>query len=303
MQSLYVDGFYVLMELYTVYRFLVRIIRLKWLWWSLVLLAVFGFLGYKGAFYLDKAFSVAQELPVYHIGPRPDDDTLRVAVIGDSWAEYHTSLECDTIFCRYAKRLTSRPVKCFSRGHSGKVTKEIYNEMFSNRTVEHSWEIDRCTQPLIEQHPDYCIIMAGINDWRLFKPKDFYVGNYRLILNLLIGNGIRPVIMEVPDVDIQYLNDNREFYRRWMFDALSLLTGIDDSSVQPYRDAMRKMLQDTGLDEKVLYIPMSAWNPGGVDANPEIYLDDRLHLNLKGYHVLDSCMAYDVVKDYLKRKQ
>ena len=33
------------MELYTVYRFLVRIRRLKWLWWSLVLLAVFGFLG------------------------------------------------------------------------------------------------------------------------------------------------------------------------------------------------------------------------------------------------------------------
>ena len=289
------------MELYSENRILVKKRRIKWLWWSLVLLAMLGFLGYKGYLIYDKELRVADELPIYHIGPRPNDDTLRVAVIGDSWAEYHTSLECDTIFCRYAKRLTSRPVKCFSRGHSGIVTKEIYYEMFSNRTVEHSWEIDRCTQPLIEQHPDYCIIMAGINDWRLSLPSSFYVENYRLIMNLLIQNGIRPVVMEVPDVDIKYFHRNRKFYRQWMFNALSLLTGIDETSGQVYRDAMRKMLQETGLDKKVLFIPASAWSPGGVYTNPEIYLDDRLHLNMDGYHILDSCMAIDVVKDYQKR--
>jgi lysophospholipase L1-like esterase len=177
--------------------------------------------------------------------------------------------------------------------------------MFSDHTIEHSWDIDRCTQPLIEQHPDYCIIMAGINDWRLFKPKSFYVGNYRLILNLLIQNGIRPVVMEMPDVDIEYFHGNRKFYRRWMFDALSLLTRVNDSndSAQDYRDAMRKMLQESGLDDKVLFIPISAWNPEGIDNSPDIYLDDRLHLNLDGYHVMDSCMAYDVIKDYQKRNK
>jgi len=293
------------MKLFTVNRFLVRTRRKKWLWWSLVLLAALGFIGYISSSYIDEELFVAEELPIYDIGPRPNDDTLRVAVIGDSWAEYHTSLECDTIFCRFAKRLTSRPVKCFSRGHSGKVTKEIYYEMFSDHTVEHSWDIDRCTQPLIEQHPDYCIIMAGINDWRLFKPKGFYVGNYRLMLNLLIQNGIRPVVMEMPGVDMEYFHGNRKFYRRWMFDALSLLTRVNDSydSAQDYRDAMRKMLQESGLDDKVLFIPISAWNPEGIDDSPDIYLDDRLHLNLDGYHVMDSCMAYDVIKDYQKRNK
>lgn len=287
----------------SVYRILVRIRRLKWLWWSLVFFAVLGFLGYNGYLYTKEELFVADELPIYDIGPRPNDDTLRVAVIGDSWAEYHASLECDTIFCRYAKRLTSRPVKCFSRGHSGKITKEIYYEMFSDHTVEHSWDIDRCLQPLIEQHPDYCIIMAGINDMRLCKPADFYTGNYRLMLNLLIKNGIRPVVLEMPGVDLKYFHENRRFYRRWMFDVVALLTKIDYSSAPIYRNAMKKMLHETGLDEKVLFIPMSAWNSGGIDANPELYLDDRLHLNLDGYHVLDSCMAYDVVKDYQKRKQ
>lgn len=291
------------MELNTVYRILVRIRRLKWLWWSLVLLTVLGFLGYKGYLFTKEELFVADELPIYDIGPHPNDDTLRVAVIGDSWAEYHASLECDTIFCRYAKKLTSRPVKGFSRGHSGKITKEIYYEMFTDHTVEHSWDIDRCLQPLIEQHPDYCIIMAGINDMRLCKPADFYTGNYRLMLNLLIKNGIRPVVMEMPSVDLKYFHENRRFYRRWMFDVVALWTKIDYSSAQVYREAMKNMLHETGLDEKVLFIPMSAWNSGGIDANPELYLDDRLHLNLDGYHVLDSCMAYDVVKDYQKRKQ
>ena len=287
----------------SVYRILVRIRRLKWLWWSLVLFAVLGFLGYNGYLYTKEELFVADELPNYDIGPRPNDDTLRVAVIGDSWAEYHASLECDTIFFRYAKRLTSRPVKCFSRGHSGKITKEIYYEMFSDHTVEHSWDIDRCLQPLIEQHPDYCIIMAGINDMRLCKPADFYTGNYRLMLNLLIKNGIRPVVLEMPGVDLKYFHENRRFYRRWMFDVVALLTKIDYSSAPIYRNAMKKMLHETGLDEKVLFIPMSAWNSGGIDANPELYLDDRLHLNLDGYHVLDSCMAYDVIKDYKKRNK
>lgn len=287
----------------SVYRILVRIRRLKWLWWSLVLFAMLGFLGYNGYLYTKEELFVADELPIYDIGPRPNDDTLRVAVIGDSWAEYHASLECDTIFFRYAKRLTSRPVKCFSRGHSGKITKEIYYEMFSDHTVEHSWDIDRCLQPLIEQHPDYCIIMAGINDMRLCKPADFYTGNYRLMLNLLIKNGIRPVVLEMPGVDLKYFHENRRFYRRWMFDVVALLTKIDYSSVPIYRNAMKKMLHETGLDEKVLFIPMSAWNSGGIDTNPELYLDDRLHLNLDGYHVLDSCMAYDVIKDYKKRNK
>ena len=250
--------------------------------------------------YYEAEYGINEEYPIYEIPPKVQDDTLRVAVIGDSWAEYHMTLECDTIFCRYAKTVTSQPVKCFSRGHSAKITKEIYNEMFAEHTVEHSWERDHCVQPLIEQHPDYCIIMAGINDMRLSKPAEFYVGNYRLMLNLLIKNGIRPVVLEIPGVDLKYFHENRRFYRRWMFDIISLWTKIDYSSHQVYRDAMKQMLRENGLEDKVLFIPMTAWNPGGIDAREEIYLDDRLHLNMDGYHVLDSCMASEVVKDYQK---
>ncbi len=249
----------------------------------------------------DFDMSVNEEYPIYDILPKHNDDTIRVIVIGDSWAEYHTTLECDTIFCRYAEMLTTQPVKCLSIGHSAKVTKEIYNEMFSERTEEHSWDRNRCSQPLINQHPDYCIIMAGINDMRLSKPVGFYIGNYRLMLNLLIKNGIRPVVLEVPGVDMKFFNGKRKYYRRWLFSLISMWTKIDDSSIEVYRKAMRKMIQESELKNKVLFIPASAWNPGGIEANPSIYLDDRLHLNLEGYHVLDSCMATEVIKDYIIR--
>lgn len=248
------------------------------------------------------SLSVSEEHPIYKIPPTHKDDTLRVAVIGDSWAEYHTTLECDTIFCRVAKRLTSVPVKCFSTGHSGKMSKEIYNEMFADRTVEHEWERNYCSQPLIEEHPDYCVIMAGINDMRMCRPVEFYIGNYRLILRFLLHHGIRPVVMEMPDVDFRLALENRKYYEQWAFHLLSIWTKVDYNSAQVYRDAMRQMLQQEGLMDKVLFISVSKWNQGGVDANPAIYLDDRFHLNLDGYHVLDSCMATEIINDYKKRK-
>lgn len=41
-------------------------------------------------------YYVPEELPAYDKPPRAKDDTLRIAIIGDSWADYHTSLSGDT---------------------------------------------------------------------------------------------------------------------------------------------------------------------------------------------------------------
>ena len=132
---------------------------------------------------------------------------------------------------------------------------------------------------------------------------DFYVENYRLMLNLLLKNGIRPVVLEIPGVDLKFFNEGRKYYKQWLFGLISMWTQIDDSSTEVYREAMKKMLQESELQDKVLFIPASAWNPGGIEANPTIYLDDRLHLNLEGYEVLDSCLATEVIKDYYIIKQ
>ena len=140
------------MNLFSVNRILVKIRKLKWLWWSLILFAFLGYLVREAYSFIDTEFMVAEELPFYHVGPRPEDDTLRVAVIGDSWAEFHMTLKCDTLFEQYGKRLTTKPIKCMNRGKGGAKSKEVYHYMFRSQTQEVPWMHDVCTQPLLEKH-------------------------------------------------------------------------------------------------------------------------------------------------------
>lgn len=271
--------------------------RWKRLGAMLVLLPVLCYGVYRAYEAYQESFGVEVLFPPYHVGPPHDDDTLRVCIIGDSWAEYHASLSCDTIFQLYANKLGAQPVLCTSRGHGGKMTKEIYRDMFADRTVEHAWEKDYCTQPLLEQHPDYCVVMAGINDLCWQRPVNYYIGNYRRILQLLLDNDIRPVVMEVPAIDVESSDKDRGFYKYVYIRLVSLFSDAGWNEVDAYRQAMRNMLKDQSLVDKVLFIPASWWNEGGVDGSPEIYLDDRLHLNMHGYHVLDSCIVSEIIKD------
>ena len=130
---------------------------------SLLFLAVLVYFGNMVCQFIDREFCVAEELPFYHVDPHPNDDTLRVAVIGDSWAELHTMFNCDTLFQQYGGRLTTKPIKCMTRGKLGAKSKDVYYNMFRRRTQEDSI----CIQPLLEEHPDYCVVMVGINDvWK-----------------------------------------------------------------------------------------------------------------------------------------
>ena len=286
------------MKLYKVYRFLSRIRRQKWLWVALAFLVMLGYFGYKAYQFIDREFLVADELPFYDVGPRPNDDTLRVVVIGDSWAELHMMLKCDTLFQQYGERLTTTPIKCMTRGKSGAKSKDVYYYMFRSHTQEHSWEHDICTQPLLEQHPDYCVIMVGINDTWKKRPVSYYTGNYRLIIRLLLANDIRPVVMEMPDFALKdWLNIHRK-HKSYIYRFYSIFTGVVEDDITPFRNGLREMLKDTRLGDSVLFVPADHWLPQNHHYSEEMYLEDHVHLNYKGYHVLDSCMVSEIIDDY-----
>lgn len=175
----------------------------KRIWWALAVLIVsIPIIYYIATVYI--FYYVPEELPPYEVTTRHNDDTLRIAFIGDSWADYHTSLSGDTIISNAARKIFSHPVKSTTRGKKGAISKEIYYFMYSSKTEEHAYEPDRCTQPLIEDHPDYCVIFAGINDVIFLRPTSFYTENIMLIINLLLHNSIRPVVMEIPLVNFTY---------------------------------------------------------------------------------------------------
>jgi lysophospholipase L1-like esterase len=289
------------MNLFSVNRILVKIRKLKWLWWSLILFTFIGYCGHKAHSFINTEFMVAEELPFYHVGPRPEDDTLRVAVIGDSWAEFHMTLKCDTLFEQYGKRLTTKPIKCMNRGKGGAKSKEVYHYMFRNQTQEVPWMHDICTQPLLEKHPDYCVIMVGINDTWKKRPVSYYTGNYRLIIRLLLANHIRPVVMEIPDIDMKEWYEVHRKRQKYIYGLYSYFTGVVKDDVTPFRNGLRKMLKDTGLGDSVLFIPADHWIPQNHKYSEEIYQTDHFHLNYQGYHILDSCIVSEIVTDYNKR--
>ena len=263
------------------------------LWLVVALLAVLALLGLQGWQFVKTEFMVADELAPYNVGSRPNDDTLRVAIIGDSWAEYHHAFGCDTLFEQYANRWSSKPVRCFSKGKGGAMSKEVYHYMFQCQTQAP----DLCTQPLIEQHPDYCVVMTGINDTWKKRPVSYYTGNYRLIIRLLLANDIRPVVMEIPDFEMgPWLDANRKSRRR-LFRLYSYFTGVVEDDLTPFRNGLRKMLMDTGLKDSVLFIPCSHWLPQGHQYADSIYQTDHVHLTRQGYHLVDSCMARAITRE------
>lgn len=264
---------------------------------SLLFLAVLVYSCNRLYQFIDREFCVAEELPFYHVGPHPNDDTLRVAVIGDSWAELHRLFNCDSLFIQYGGRQTTNPIKCMTRGKKGATSKDVYYYMFKSQTQEFSQMQDFCTQPLLEDHPDYCVVMVGINDVWKKRPVSYYIGNYRLIIRLLLANDIRPVVMEIPDFALkEWLNKHRK-RQSYRYRFYSVFTGVIKDDITPFRNGLREMLKETGLGDSVLFIPANHWIPENHNYSEEIYQEDNVHINYQGYHVLDSCIISEIIND------
>ena len=248
-------------------------------------------------------YRAAEVLSPYMV-KQHDDDTLRVIMIGDSWVYFHETLRRDSTFeVRLKKVLGSRKVKVTAKGRYGFTSGQIYERMSAERSMAIDYDLNYCSQEVIEGGADYCVISAGINDARQRRGKDYYVRNYVHILRLLLSNNIKPVVMEIPDVDVDEAYDgNTLYYQLKARICMSLLNtklrGVDD-----YRQALKDTLSTYHLMDSVVYISADSWNPEGWRDKRDIYTDDHFHLNLLGYKILDSTFAAEIVKDYLKRKQ
>lgn len=137
----------------------------------------------------DKPFSA------YKVEKR-NDDTVRVLVIGDSWAAMHSSR--DSILSTQIQTIVTNPVMVTSKGRGGENSRGIYRLLFNNDSSG--------IKSLIKSGADYCVIFAGINDAAANLGVKQFLHHYKLILNFLIENDIRPIVIEVPDVDIWHVN-------------------------------------------------------------------------------------------------
>lgn len=227
-------------------------------------------------------YSFIEEKTICYEQKKESDDTLRIIMIGDSWAAYHNGYDC-LLSNEIEKRLT-KPVKVVSSGMVGAKTKTIYKLMFNSIS-------DFGTKELIEQRPNYCIISAGINDAVAKMGGKYYSYHYVLMLKQLIANGIKPIIIDMPDVGYESVYKQESLLAKTRHRISSIINQVDMWSFSEYRQALKTQINEHEFNDSIIYIPASSWNSKGVHEIPVIYQEDQIHLNSRGYQLLDSCIA------------
>lgn len=242
------------------------------------------FVGYECADY----YAFAEEVVIRHNAKKHNDDTLRVIFIGDSWAAYHSKYDhqLETIL----EDSLNSPVKVLSNGSVGAKTSAIYAYMYDS--VSSSG-----TKSLIDMLPDYAIISAGINDAVAKMGTKNYCHHYRLIIRNLLSAGIRPIVLEMPLVDYKAVYHRETAIANLRHQISSWLTDAPMWDFEKYKQDLQSMIRQESFDGKVLIVSDSEWNPKGFIDPRNMYLDDHIHLNERGYALLDSCVASHIISD------
>lgn len=220
-------------------------------------------------------YYIPSHAPLTYSVSHHQDDTLRIAYIGDSWAFLHHRHHCGIDSLIFDS--LHIPTKVVSAGASGAPSKIILERMGADGGIRKA----------LDEGPDYCIISAGINDANLKLGKDYYAQHLRLMIRFLLRNHITPVIIEIPDIDLrrQYEQTRfpRQLVRRWSM----MVTGCSMDCQEELRQAFDMMLQEEQLQDKVLVLRKADWET----ADWKYYEEDRLHPNSWGYAVMDTCLS------------
>lgn len=228
----------------------------------------------------------SQELIMDSIFKSPSD-TLKIVFIGDSWAAYQHPYD-SLLFSMFSN--DGRIISVTSKGNVGAKSHEIYERMFST------------TKPILMERPEYCVISAGINDAVAKLGKEYYVHHYMLILQQLLELGIRPVVLEMPEVNYCAIAGREPWTMRLHHILSALMTGSELYDFDSYKVALIQAIKKADMQSRIIYIGVDSWNAAGYQDKRCLYLSDETHLNAKGYEVLDSCIASEILKD-IKKKQ
>ena len=245
----------------------------------LIVVIIIAFLGYGMYYY----YAPPIEHKPYTIA-KINDDTIRVAYIGDSWAFFHHP---------YDQRLTdslsnklNHPTKVTSLGFCGRSSKEIYWYLFDNPELV----------KYISKGYNHCFISVGINDANKKMSSNYYKHSMACIIQFLLANQITPIILEIPDYDIEKMYRWEIPSRKLLRPFSRFITGTPINCKNEFRQAFNDLLAEKKYGEKVQVIRYKSWNNHYAEDIEKIYKGDGIHLNDNGYAKLDSCIIETCVK-------
>lgn len=235
--------------------------------------------GYRSYHY----FSLTKERPVYPTMSH-DDDTLRIAYIGDSWAFMHKAHPCQMAVM--LQDTLHRPVTVESYGIGGLTSKEIYHALFEVDGFRH----------FMKKGYDYCYISAGINDAYRKMGWKYYVSGMDCIIKFLLQNHIHPIIQEIPDYNILKVYKNQKALKKFIRRYSMLVTGCPMDCKQQFRNTLNQLVSEKGYQSQASILHFQSWNNDYDNDLDSLYLGDGMHLNHHGYDVLDKEIVNTIVR-------
>ena len=241
---------------------------------SIIILALSALIGIRGYSYYSPAKERVPYQTIQH-----DDDTLRIAFIGDSWAYMHKSHSCQ--LSTMIEKKIHRPVIVKSHGICGLTGKEIYEAFFENNSYKE----------FMMYGFDYCIISAGINDTYKKMSVNYYKKSMDCIIRFLLANHIRPIILEIPDYNIEKSYERQTSLRKILRQLSMFINDTPLDCKQLFRESLDELIKEKGYEHKVSIIRYKEWNANYDEDLKTLYVGDGMHLNEDSYANLDSSIA------------
>ena len=113
-----------------------------------------------------------------------------------------------------------------------------------------------------------------------------------------LSAGIKPIIIDMPHVDYRAIYQRESIIARIRHRISSWYTGAPLWTFDDYRETLQSLISQGEMKKQLIYIPATNWNPDGYKDSRMLYKEDHVHLNDKGYFLLDSCIASYIYEDY-----
>lgn len=234
-------------------------------------------------FYFWNKYAYAGEEPYFPSGTKPEKG-LQIGIIGDSWV---VRQNLDSLVER---KLLDKGIRAiiYSSGNPGAKTKKIYENLFKDEGEEFS------SKKVIDKKPDYCIIIAGVNDAAMHLGPEFYTRHMIMIIKTLMHYHIKPIVVSLPEFGVKEDFENKNMISRLSNrGAELLLNGGAEFKIQDYRNLLLENLKHNGLDKKVVVLNFDEVTHD-YDKDRNLF-GDPLHLNKEGYQKFSEFLANGIV--------
>ena len=118
------------------------------------------------------------------------------------------------------------------------------------------------------------------------------------IIQFMLANNIHPIILEIPDYNIIKTYKNQKTDKKLLRQISMFINDTDLDCKQQFRDALDELIQAKGYQDKVTVIRYKSWNKSFENDLKKLYIEDQMHLNDKGYVVLDTVIANEIINRF-----